>query len=317
LLPCWIYLRSINVLECSLQLPENQSNTLHGPNEFIDIHACASYFFHSESEIDHIVKVDMPQLQNSIVFVTGASSGIGRSCARKFAEAGAKLILVARRKERLEKLAAELREASAADIFLDELDVRDRHAVTRFPQRIPSKWQDIDILINNAGLSRGLDKLHKGEFEDWEEMIDTNVKGLLYISRTIIPGMVERKRGTIINIGSIAGHEVYPNGNVYCATKHAVDALTKGMRMDLVDTPIRVCTIDPGLVETEFSEVRFHGDKDRAKKTYQNLTPLDPDDVADAALYAATRPAHVQIAEIIIMPVAQASTTLVYRTPSS
>jgi len=145
-------------------------------------------------------------------------------------------------------------------------------------------------------------------------MIDTNVKGLLYISRTILPGMVERRKGTIINIGSIAGHDVYPGGNVYCATKHAVDALTKGMRIDLVDTPIRVCTIDPGLVETEFSEVRFHGDRERAKKTYQNMTPLAPEDIADAVFYAATRPAHVQIAELIIMPTAQASTTLVHRT---
>jgi 3-hydroxy acid dehydrogenase/malonic semialdehyde reductase len=274
-------------------------------------------FFHSDSDTDHIVKVDMPQLQHSIVLITGASSGIGRSCAQKFAEAGAKLILVARRKERLEKLAVELRKAYTADIFTDELDVRDRHAVTEFHRRIPAGWQRIDILVNNAGLSRGLDKLHAGDFEDWEEMIDTNVKGLLYVSRTIIPGMVERKRGTIINIGSIAGHEVYPNGNVYCATKHAVDALTKGMRMDLVDTQIRVCAIDPGLVETEFSEVRFHGDKARAKKTYQDMTPLSPDDVADAALFVATRPAHVQIADIIIMPVAQASTTLVYRAHSS
>ncbi len=197
------------------------------------------------------------------------------------------------------------------------LDVRDCHAVTKFIHKLPTDWQHVGILINNAGLSRGLDKIHEGKFEDWEEMIDTNVKGLLYVSRTIIPGMVERKKGTIINIGSIAGHEVYPAGNVYCATKHAVDAITKGIRMDLVDTPIRVCTIDPGLVETEFSEVRFHGDKERARKTYQNMTPLKPEDIADAVFYAATRPPHVQIAELIIMPTAQASTTLVHRAHSS
>jgi NADP-dependent 3-hydroxy acid dehydrogenase YdfG len=155
--------------------------------------------------------------------------------------------------------------------------------------------------------------LYQGNLRDWEEMIDTNIKGLLYMSRSVIPGMVERKKGMVVNIGSIAGHEVYPNGNVYCATKHAVDALTRGMRMDLVDTPVRVCTVDPGLVETEFSKVRFHGDDARAKIVYQGMTPLSPDDVADAVLFAATRPPHVQIAEIIIMPAMQASATLVHR----
>jgi 3-hydroxy acid dehydrogenase/malonic semialdehyde reductase len=259
----------------------------------------------------------MTILARSLVFISGASSGIGRSCAYKFAEAGARLILVARRKERLEKLAAEFKKRFKTDSYVEVLDVRDRHSVTKFSQKLPVEWQDIDILINNAGLSRGLQKLYEGQFEDWEEMIDTNVKGLLYVSRAILPGMVERKKGTVINIGSIAGHDVYPGGNVYCATKHAVDALTKGMRMDLVDTPIRVCTIDPGLVETEFSEVRFHGDRERAKKTYQNMTPLTPEDIADAVFYAATRPAHVQIAELIIMPTAQASTTLVHRNLSS
>jgi 3-hydroxy acid dehydrogenase / malonic semialdehyde reductase len=258
----------------------------------------------------------MASLIHSLVLITGASSGIGRSCAYKFAEAGARLILIARRKERLEKLSSELKNQFKAESFIYALDVRDRHAVTKFAQKIPQEWQNIDTLINNAGLSRGLQKLHEGQFEDWEEMIDTNVKGLLYISRAIIPGMVERRKGTVVNIGSIAGHDVYPGGNVYCATKHAVDALTKGMRMDLVDTQIRVCTIDPGLVETEFSEVRFHGDRERAKKTYQNMTPLTPEDIADAVFYAATRPSHVQIAELIIMPTAQASATLVHRNPS-
>jgi 3-hydroxy acid dehydrogenase / malonic semialdehyde reductase len=255
----------------------------------------------------------MISLTQTIVFITGASSGIGRSCAFKFAEAGARLILIARRKNRLEKIAEELQKQFKTELLSDELDIRNRDDVSRFVQKLPKKWQNIDVIINNAGLSRGLNKLYEGQIEDWEEMIDTNVKGLLYISRAFVPGMVERKKGTIINIGSIAGHEVYPGGNVYCATKHAVDALTKGMRMDLLDTPIRVCTIDPGLVETEFSEVRFHGDKERAKKTYLNMTPLTPEDIADAVLYAATRPAHVQIAEMILMPTAQASTTLVHR----
>jgi 3-hydroxy acid dehydrogenase / malonic semialdehyde reductase len=255
----------------------------------------------------------MESLHNSIVCITGASSGIGRSCAEKFAEAGARLILVARRKDRLKSLAGDLKKKHATDTLIDVLDVRNRKAVEKFLLKLPSAWRDIDILVNNAGLSRGLSKLHEGQVQDWEEMIDTNVKGLLYVSRTVIPGMVERKRGTIINIGSIAGHEVYPGGNVYCASKHAVDALTKGLRMDLVDTPIRVCTIDPGLVETEFSIVRFRGDSERAKKTYQNMIPLHADDVADAVLFAATRPAHVQISELIIMPTAQASTTLVHR----
>jgi len=255
----------------------------------------------------------MTSLTNNTVFITGASSGIGRSCARAFAQAGAKLILVARRKQRLAQLAADLKKQFHTETFLGELDVRENKAVVKFYKKLPEHWRQIDILVNNAGLSRGLDKLYEGNIDDWEEMIDTNVKGLLYVSRVVLPGMVERRKGMVINIGSIAGHETYPSGNVYCATKHAVDALTKGMRMDLVDTPIRICTVDPGLVETEFSEVRFHGDKARAKKTYQNMVPLTPDDIADVVLFAATRPPHVQLAEVIIMPTAQASTTLVHR----
>ena len=178
---------------------------------------------------------------------------------------------------------------------------------------LPNDWTNIDILINNAGLSRGLDLMHEGSIQDWEEMIDTNVKGLLYVSRALIPKMVANGKGDIINIGSIAGHEVYPRGNVYCATKHAVDAITKGMRLDLLGTPLRVCTIDPGLVETEFSEVRFRGDKDRAKTVYQNFTPLSSADIADCVVYAASRPHHVQIAEIIVLPTAQRSATNVHK----
>ncbi|HVN49026.1 MAG TPA: SDR family oxidoreductase [Bacteroidota bacterium] len=255
----------------------------------------------------------MKSLTHQIVFITGASSGIGRSCARAFAEAGANLLLVARRSDRLEQLAAEFQQQYNTRSHIASLDVRNRTAVEQFYSSLPSEWNAIDILVNNAGLSRGLDKLHEGKIEDWDEMIDTNIKGLLYISRTVIPGIVHRQRGTIINIGSIAGHDVYPAGNVYCATKHAVHALTQGMRMDLVDTPVRVCTVDPGLVETEFSEVRFHGDTKRAKTVYQNITPLTPDDVAEVVVFAATRPLHVQIGEIIIYPTAQASPSLVHR----
>ncbi len=255
----------------------------------------------------------MIDLKQQTVLVTGASSGIGLSCARKFAEAGARLILVARRLERIVALQKELKQGYGTDVLTIELDVRERDDVEKKLSSLSREWQAVDVLVNNAGLSRGLDKLHEGSVDDWEEMIDTNVKGLLYVTRAIVPGMVARGKGTIINIGSIAGHEVYPRGNVYCASKHAVDALTKGLRLDLVDTPLRVCTVDPGLVETEFSNVRFHGDTQRAKQTYQNMIPLTPDDVADAVLFCATRPSHVQLSQMVIMPTAQASTTLVHR----
>jgi len=253
------------------------------------------------------------KLKDTRVLVTGASSGIGRSCSVKFAEAGAKLLITARRKDRINELAARLKKEYGVDCLAVELDVRNRKAVEKSFSDLPKEWKEIEILVNNAGLSRGLDKLYEGKIDDWEEMIDTNVKGLLYVSRAFIPGMVARGKGTIINIGSIAGHEVYPRGNVYAATKHAVDALTKGMRLDLVDTPVRVCTVDPGLVETEFSMVRFRGDEEKAKAVYQNLKPLSPDDIAEAVVFCATRPLHVQIAEMIVLPTAQASTTLVHR----
>jgi 3-hydroxy acid dehydrogenase/malonic semialdehyde reductase len=256
----------------------------------------------------------MISLKNQIAFITGASSGIGRSCATAFAAAGAKLILTARRKDRLNDLAADLQKTHHTTCLTGVLDVRDQRAVEKFVSGLPEEWRSIDVLVNNAGLSRGLDKIHEASVLDWEEMIDTNVKGLLYVSRAIIPLMVSRQRGTIINIGSIAGHEVYSRGAVYCATKHAVDAITKVMRMDLMDTPIRVCTVDPGLVETEFSEVRFRGDTERAKTIYQGLQPLTPDDVADVVLFAATRPLHVQIAEVIVFPTAQAGAVVVHRT---
>ena len=255
----------------------------------------------------------MTEIKNKIVFITGASSGIGESCARIFAGNGAKLLLCARRMDRLKNIALQLKTEYGTETHIFQLDVRDREQVDKALDKIPAEWKKIDILINNAGLARGLSKLHEGSIRDWEEMIDTNIKGLLYISRKIIPGMVDRERGDIINIGSLAGHEVYPGGAVYCATKHAVDALTRGLRMDLVGTPLRVCTVDPGLVDTEFSMVRFHGDDERADNVYQGLRPLTGDDIAETVFYCASRPAHIQIAEVIIFPTAQRSVTVVHR----
>ncbi|HAZ43807.1 MAG TPA: NAD(P)-dependent oxidoreductase [Cyanobacteria bacterium UBA11371] len=255
----------------------------------------------------------MISIQDQIVLVTGASSGIGAACAKLFAQAGAKLILAARRKERLEEFADQLEKEFSCETYLLQLDVRDRIAVESALQSLGESWSNIDILINNAGLSRGLDKLHEGDFQDWEEMIDTNIKGLLYLTRYIVPGMVSRGKGHVVNIGSIAGHQTYPGGNVYCASKAAVRAISEGLKQDLLGTPVRVTSVDPGLVETEFSQVRFHGDSDRAKKVYQGLTPLTPDDVADVVFFCATRPAHVNISEVLLVPTDQATATLVHR----
>jgi len=251
----------------------------------------------------------MVDISGKVVLVTGASSGIGEAIARKFSLSGARVIIAARRGDRLNSLASELQN----DCYVLELNVRDREAVEAALSSLPKEWREIDILVNNAGLSRGLDKLHEGNFEGWEDMIDTNVKGLLWVSRAVLPGMVQRGRGHIINIGSIAGHEVYPAGNVYCATKHAVDALTKGMRLDLVETPIRVSTVDPGLVETEFSEVRFYGDSDRAKTVYQGYKPLEGRDIAEAVVWLAAQPEHVTIAQMTVLPTAQASATVMHK----
>ncbi len=251
----------------------------------------------------------MGSLANKTVFITGASSGIGQSTARKFSECGARLILAARRTDRLEKLASELR----SEVLVVELDIRDRAAVDAAVGGLGTKWREIDILVNNAGLGRGLDKIHEGNPEGWDEMIDTNLKGLLYVSRAIIPGMVARSKGHIINIGSIAGHELYPGGSVYCATKHAVDAITRGMLIDLADTPIRVSTVDPGLVQTAFSEVRFYGDSERAQKVYQGYKPLSPDDIAESIVWIADRPDHVQVAQLIIFPTAQGSAMVTHK----
>lgn len=252
-------------------------------------------------------------MKDRIVFITGASSGIGASCAKVFAQAGAKLILAARRREKLQQLADELSKNFAVEIHLLELDVRDRSQVENAIASLPPSWTNIEVLINNAGLSRGLAKLQEGDFQDWEEMIDTNVKGLLYVTRYVVPGMIDRGNGHVVNIGSIAAYQTYPGGNVYCGTKAAVKAISEGLKQDLLGTPIRVSCIDPGLVETEFSEVRFHGDRDRAKKVYQGLTPLTPDDVADVVFFCVTRPAHVNISQILLVPVDQATTTLVHR----
>lgn len=250
-------------------------------------------------------------LTGKIVLVTGASSGIGEACARAFAAAGARLILCARRIERLQTLAAALQ----APTHLIALDVRDQAAVERAFAVLPDEWRDIDILLNNAGLSRALARLQEYDIADMDEMVDTNVKGLLYVTRAVLPGMVARQRGHVINLGSIAGHWTYPNGAVYCASKAAVKSITEGLKMDLNGTPIRVTSVDPGLVETEFSTVRFHGDAERAKKVYEGMKPLSGEDVADVVLFCATRPAHVNINDVVMMPVAQASATQVHRQP--
>lgn len=255
----------------------------------------------------------MTKLKNKIVFITGATSGFGKETAISFAQKGARLIIAARRKEKLRELASFLKKKFKSDVLIMPLDVRKSRAVSLAVKKLPAAWKNIDILINNAGLSRGLDKLHEASITDWEEMIDTNVKGLLYLSRAVIPVMVENNSGHIINIGSIAGHEVYPKGNVYCASKHAVDAITKGMRIDLVDTDVRVTTIDPGLAETEFSIVRFRGNVNKAKSVYTGIEPLNPKDIADAVIYAATRPKNVVVAEMILLPNKQASGQVVHR----
>ncbi|MBE0565302.1 MAG: SDR family NAD(P)-dependent oxidoreductase [Krumholzibacteria bacterium] len=249
----------------------------------------------------------MTSLKDTVAFVTGASSGIGAACAEAFARAGSHLILAARRRERLADLAERLAAEHGVRCHTLGLDVRDRDAVNAAVAALPPAWQAIDVLVNNAGLSRGLDKVQTGDDADWNEMIDTNIKGLLWMSRAVLPGMIARDRGHVINIGSIAGRQVYPGGNVYCATKYAVRALSQGLRLDLLGTRVRCSTVDPGMVETEFSEVRFHGDNERAAQVYRQFPPLSAADVADAVLYCATRPPHVAIAELVIMPQDQAA----------
>ncbi len=247
----------------------------------------------------------MNRIKGKRVLVTGASAGIGEACARAFASYGAELILLARRQDRLDELRAELERDHGVAVRTETLDVRDRAAVLALANTLDAEDAAPDVLINNAGLSRGLDPIHEGQFEDWDEMIDTNIKGLLNITRALLPLMVRRDRGHLVNLGSIAGHLVYPKGNVYNATKFAVNALSRAMNLDLVGTKIRVSSIDPGAVETEFSLVRFHGDEGRAAAVYQGYLPLTPADIADAICYVVNTPDHVNIQEMVIMPTAQ------------
>lgn len=244
-------------------------------------------------------------LKNKLVFITGASSGIGAACAKQFAEAGARLLLCARRKALLEELAKTL----PTETHIIELDVSNHKQVEQVWSELPAEWQQVDVLINNAGLALGLDLLQDADVSNFDTVIDTNVKGLLYITKACLPAMLKKNAGHIINIGSIAGHQVYPKGAVYCATKFAVNALSQGLRMDLCGTPIRVTSVDPGAVETNFSRVRFAGDEARAKAVYQGMTPLTPCDVADAVFYCASRKPHINISELILMPTDQASVT--------
>lgn len=249
-----------------------------------------------------------------IALITGASSGIGEACARKFAEGGYDLILTARRAEKLAELGAEL-EAEGTKVKTLTFDVRDAEAAETAVDSLEPEWRKIDVLINNAGLALGLDKEYEGDPDDWNTMIDTNIKGLLTMTRLIVPGMVERNEGHVINIGSVAGDAAYAKGNVYCATKAAVKTITDGLRIDLAETAVRVTNLKPGLVETNFSNVRFHGDNQRADNVYKGITPLTGADIADVAFYAAAAPKHVQIAEVLILATHQASGSVIYRKP--
>ena len=248
-------------------------------------------------------------LRNKIALITGASSGIGMATAKLFAQQGVALILCGRRQDRLDSLQREL--GFQTQIHTLNFDVRDRDEVMNKIQSLPKQFSEIDILINNAGNAHGMHSIDEGSMDDWDAMLDINVKGLLYVSKTILPKMIERGSGHIINIGSTAGKEVYPKGNVYCASKHAVDAINQGMRLDLNGKGIRVGAVNPGLVQTEFSEVRFKGDTQRANTVYQGYTPLKPEDIADVIWFALTRPPHVNIADLTVMCLDQASSTIV------
>ena len=249
---------------------------------------------------------------NKIVRITGATSGIGLSCAHKFAENGDHLILTGRNEKRLAEIGKEL-EAKGTKVMILAFDVRDAEKAKEHIGNLPEQWRDIDVLVNNAGLALGLEPEYEGDPDDWSTMIDTNIKGLLTMTRLVVPGMVERNRGHIINVGSVAGDAAYAGGNVYCATKAAVKALSDGLRIDVANTAIRVTNLKPGLVETNFSNVRFHGDTDRAANVYKGIVPLTGDDIADVAVYAANAPAHVQIAEVLILATHQASGSVIVR----
>ena len=248
-----------------------------------------------------------------IALITGATSGIGEATAELFAHEGYNLILTGRRTERLDKLAAHLNKKHNIEVATSSFDVRSRDEVVENLEGLPAKWKKVNVLVNNAGLSQGLDPIDKGSFDDWDTMIDTNVKGLLYVTKTVSNWMIDNGHGHIVNIGSIAGKEVYPNGNVYCASKHAVDALSKAMRIDLLPHGIKVTAVHPGMVETEFSIVRFKGDHAKAKKVYEGLHALSAEDIAETIWFAVSRPAHVNINEIIVMPTAQATATNIFR----
>ncbi len=252
-------------------------------------------------------------MKGQTVLITGASAGIGEACAYAFAREGARLLLAARRVDRLEALAARLAGEGAEAVQTFAMDVQKSDAVRAAFAALEPEWRAVDVLVNNAGLSRGLDKVYEGEAGDWDEMIDTNVKGLLHVTRAVVPGMVERGRGHVVNLGSTAGEMTYPGGAVYCATKAAERAINDGLRMDLLGTPVRVTSIDPGMVETDFSKVRFRGDEERAAKVYANLTPLKPEDIADAIVWAVRRPAHVNVARMLITSVDQANSLLFNR----
>ena len=246
------------------------------------------------------------------VLITGATSGIGQACARKFAENGDRLILTGRNESRLTDIKKEL-EGKGSDVLTLTFDVRNREKASDFIKSLPTEWQEIDILVNNAGLALGLEPEYEGNLDDWETMIDTNIKGLLIMTRLVVPGMVKRNRGHIINVGSVAGDAAYAGGNVYCATKAAVKALSDGLRIDVANTAIRVTNLKPGLVETNFSNIRFRGDNDRAANVYKGIKPLTGDDIADVAVYAANAPEHVQIAEVLILATHQASGSVIVR----
>lgn len=251
-------------------------------------------------------------MSKRIALITGATSGIGEGCAKRFADGGYDVIITGRNKEKLDALTTVL-EAKGADVLALAFDVRDREAARRAIEGMPGEWQTIDVLVNNAGLARGLEPEYKGDFDDWDQMIDTNIKGLLTMTRLIVPGMVSRNHGHIINIGSVAGDAAYAGGNVYCATKSAVKAITDGLRIDVADTKLRVTNIKPGLVETNFSNIRFHGDTKRADSVYHGIEPLTGDDIADVVFYAASAPEHVQIAEVLVLATHQANGTVIHR----
>lgn len=251
-------------------------------------------------------------MAKKIALITGATSGIGEGCARRFAQGGYNLILTGRNADKLNSMKKEL-EAEGTQVLALSFDVRNREAAKKAVDFIPAEWKNIDVLVNNAGLARGLEPEYEGDFDDWDQMIDTNIKGLLTMTRLIVPGMVERNHGHVINIGSVAGDAAYAGGNVYCATKSAVKTITDGLRIDVAHTKVRVTNIKPGLVETNFSNIRFHGDNQRADNVYKGIEPLNGDDIADVVFYAASAPEHVQIAEVLVLATHQANGTVIHR----